>query len=105
MIRFLLRAIGLFALAGGFVAILYDGTHAIAGGPFAMTSMGDAIRKINPVALPALEAFTERVAPGWGGRTISMLLLRPPAALVLLIFGSVFLALGRTRKPKDRFAP
>ena len=41
MIRFILRSLGLWILAAGFVFFVYDGTKSIAGNQLYVTKLGD----------------------------------------------------------------
>ena len=44
MLRFLLRALALLALAAGFAAIIIDGTRSIAGAELSLTPVSDLIK-------------------------------------------------------------
>ena len=98
MIRFLLRAVGLFVLAGGFVALLYDGTKSIAGSVLAITPFADVWRQVSPDSLAWTQAAIERHAPPWVWDPVAMAVLTSPAALVLGVIGAALMLLGRRKR-------
>lgn len=102
MIRFFLRAVGLFVLAGGFVALLYDGTKSIAGSALAITPFADVWRQIHPDSLAWTQAALERQAPPWAWDPVAVTVLTSPAALVLGVLGAVLMLLGRRKRSAPR---
>jgi hypothetical protein len=54
MIRFLLRFIGLWLLAGAFVALVIDGTRSISAGRLAITQFGTAWDSLHPTSFDAM---------------------------------------------------
>ena len=101
MIRFFLRFIGFWFLAGGFVALIVDGTRSIAASALVLTSAGDACFALSPESLAKLEAATRASAPTlWEG--VIAPALSAPAFLILLVLGVVLMTLGRVRE-RSRF--
>ena len=87
MLRFLLRALALLALAAGFAAIIIDGTRSIAGAELSLTPVSDLIKP----RLPGLEIAI--------GRNIHPLLWDPVAvSLLRLPAWAVFALVGLDRK-------
>ena len=99
MIRFLFRFIGLWILAAGFVALVRDGTKSIAGNAIFITRLGEDWNNVQASTLESLKVLVERYAgaPGWD--IVSTYLLGAPTWLVLGIIGSIFILIGRKKKP------
>ena len=98
MIRFLLRFIGLWLLAAGFIFVVYDGTKSIAGNALFLTKVQEVWSNVHQSSLAALKPMLEKYAVVlWDpGMTT---LLDQPIALVLIVLGALLLLLGRKRKP------
>lgn len=99
MIRFVFRFIGLWVLAAGFVALVRDGTKSIAGNAVFITRLGEDWNNLHSTSLDALKAALERYAGPWAWDLTTQYLLAPPSWLVLGIIGSVFILIGRKKKP------
>jgi len=98
MIRFVFRFIGLWILAAGFVALVRDGTKSIAGNAFFVTKLTDDWNNIHSASLQLLQpAIEKRVA--WLWDPVAVTILNAPTWLVLGIIGSIFILIGRKRKP------
>lgn len=106
MIRFVLRFIGLWLLAGAFIAVVYDGTKSIAGDTLFITKLGDTWNSVHPTSLQLLEAGISRHL--WRGQDIwdlvALNILTAPTWLVLGILGALFILLGRKKKPTIGYA-
>ena len=103
MIRFVFRFAGLWILAAGFVALVRDGTYAIAANAWDFSKLGtlnDDWTNIHGASLDALKALAERyLGPAvWEFGSLYILRL-PPTWLVLGIIGSLFILIGRKKKP------
>jgi hypothetical protein len=98
LIRFLFRFIGLWILAAGFVALVRDGTKSIAGNAVFITKLADDWNNIQASSLESLKVLVERYAgaPGW--ELASTYLLAAPTWLVLGIFGSILILIGRKKR-------
>ena len=99
MIRFLFRFIGLWILAAGFVALVRDGTKSIAANALFVTSFTDDWNNLHPASQDALKALTERHAVAWLWEFASTYAMARPTWLVLGIIGSLFILIGRKKKP------
>jgi hypothetical protein len=97
MIRFLFRFAGLFLLAGGFVALVYDGTKTIAGNAIYVTRLSDTWNAVHSTSLQALEAMIKRHGE-WLWNPVMLYVLPAPAWLVLAILGAVLIVIGRKKK-------
>lgn len=103
MIRFLFRFFGLMTLAGAFVFFVYDGTKSIAGNRLFITSVRDAWSAVHQSSLLSLRPGVEEYAV-WLWDPVLLTVLEQPAWLVLLIFGSLLILLGRRKKPLIGYA-
>ncbi|MGJ0508278.1 MAG: hypothetical protein ACR652_14400 [Methylocystis sp.] len=56
MLRLLTRFLGLLLLAGGFIALIVDGTRSIAGGQLLVTTLRRGLSETTPALYKALEA-------------------------------------------------
>jgi hypothetical protein len=99
MFRFVFRFIGLWVLAAGFVALVRDGTKSIAGNAVFVTRLVEDWTNIHGASLDALKALVERYAGPSAWETGSPYVLGAPTWLVLGIIGSIFILIGRKKKP------
>ncbi|MBS0536518.1 MAG: hypothetical protein JSR72_20895 [Proteobacteria bacterium] len=104
MIRFLLRALGLFGLAAAFVLVIYDGTKSIAGNKLFLTSVGDLWTLLNPKSLAAIKPLVSPYASGMLWDPVTVTFLSWPAWAVLGVVAIIFLLLGRPRRPLIGYA-
>lgn len=97
MFRLLARALGLWVLAGAFVAAVVDGMKSIAASTVVLTSAHSAWGDLAPGVLGALRGMVEgRIgAPAWSFLTSSLLAL--PTWAVLGLLGAGLIALGRPK--------
>jgi len=98
MIRFLFRFVGLWVLAAGFVALVRDGTKSIAGNAVFSTRLSEDWNNLHPTSLASIQPAIERHAP-WMWDPVLLTILTAPSWLVLGIIGSIFILLGRKKKP------
>ena len=99
MIRFVFRFIGLWILAAGFVALVRDGTKSIAGNALIVTNLAKDWTEIHETSLEQLKGLVERHAGPSVWELASAYLLGAPSWLVLGIIGSIFILIGRKKKP------
>jgi hypothetical protein len=102
MIRFVFRFIGLWILAAGFVALIRDGTKAIAANAFEFAKLGklgEDWTNIHGASLDALKDLVERYAGSAAREPVTLYLLGAPTWVVLGIVGSLFILIGRKKKP------
>jgi hypothetical protein len=98
MIRFLLRSLGLWILAAGFIFLVYDGTKSIASNAVFMTRVKDVWGSVHQTSMLALQPTLEGIARFlWD--PVMTTFLNAPIMLVLLIVGIVLLVIGRKRRP------
>ena len=98
MIRFLLRFLGLWALAAGFITVVYDGTKSIADNTLYFTRISDAWTNIHQSSLIALQPTLERYAT-WLWKPMMTTLLDQPVWLAFVVVGAILILLGRKKKP------
>jgi len=103
MIRFVFRFVGLWILAAGFVALVRDGTKSIAGNAVFTTALSEDWTNIHASSLQAIEAAIARnVDPyigGWLWDPVVLAILSAPTFVVLGVFGSMLILIGRRKKP------
>ncbi len=102
MIRFVFRFVGLWILAAAFVALIRDGTIAIASNTLDLTKLGrlgDDWNNIPGASLDSLNALTDRYLGASVWEFISAYILGAPTWVVLGIVGSIFILIGRRKKP------
>lgn len=98
MIRFLLRFIGLWVLAGGFIFLVYDGTKSIASNAVLLTRVQDVWGNVHQASLLGLQPTLEGIAQILWDPVMTTFLNQPVAA-VFVIVGVILMVLGRKRKP------
>ena len=102
MIRFVFRFVGLWVLAAGFVALVRDGTYAIAANAvdFArLGKLGDDWNNVPGASVDQFKALIERYAGPGVSELVQAYFLNLPTWLVLGIVGSLFILIGRKKKP------
>ncbi len=97
MLRFLARLLGLLLMAGGFVALVYDGARSIANNAPRVTSVADVIAALFKDKASALQTGVEGAAP-WLWHLLGLPLTLAPACLVGLVLGAILLWLGQPRR-------
>jgi hypothetical protein len=103
MIRFVLRTLGLWILALGFVFLVYDGTKSIAGDQIYFTKLGDVWNAIHSTSLQWLQPAIERHM-AWLWDPVILSVLTAPACLVFAVLGAILMLLGRKKKPLIGYA-
>src|SRR3954447_7497949 len=104
MIRFVLRTLGLWMLAAGFVFLVYDGTKSIAGDQIVYTKLGEVWNAIHSTSLQLLQPAIERHVAQWLWDPVVLSVLTAPTWLVFAILGAVLMLLGRKKKPLIGYA-
>lgn len=101
MIRFLLRFVGFWFLAGGFVAAVVDGTRSIAAAQLVLTPALSAWSSAFPVSLDRMRAVLSGISPAlWTHLAAPFLDL--PLFVVLSVLGVLLMALGRPARHARR---
>ena len=99
MIRFVFRFVGLLILAGGFIALIYDGTKSIAGSTLVFTPLGQIWNNVHSSSLQLLQPAIERHISPFLWDPIVLNILTAPAWIVFAIIGAVLMLIGRKKKP------
>lgn len=97
MIRFLFRFLGFWILAGGFVALVVDGTRSIAASALVVTPAHSAWTSLSPASLDKVRAWMSALAP-WVWTDIAAPILDLPLFALLALVGLLLLAIGNTRR-------
>jgi hypothetical protein len=104
MIRFILRSLGWWILAAGFVFFVYDGTKSIAGDHLFFTKLSDVWNAISATSLLLVRPALEQHGAQWLWDPVILSVLDAPAWLVFAILGAVLMLIGRKRKPLIGYA-
>ena len=104
MIRFILRSLGLWILAAGFVFFIYDGTRSIAANALYFTPLGKTWNEIHSTSLQLLQPAIERHVAVWLWDPVLLSVLTAPTSLVFVILGAILILLGRKKKPLIGYA-
>jgi len=99
MIRFVFRFIGLWILAAGFVALVRDGTKSIAANAVFITRLVEDWNNVHDSSLAQLKSLVERYAGAEVWEFVSNYILAAPTWVVLGVIGSIFILIGRKKKP------
>jgi hypothetical protein len=104
MIRSLFRLIGVIALAAGFILLMYDGAKSIADSRVYIYKLGQLWADIHSASLQAAQARVQASLPAqiWDPGITTV--LDQPAWLIFGIIGTIFILLGRRRKPLIGYA-
>lgn len=100
MIRFLFRFIGLWLLAGAFIALVVDGTRSISAGRIKIDQFGAAWDRLHPSSFDAMRSWIEAHMPMWVWNPVALFVLLTPLFVVLGVAGLVFALIGRKRERK-----
>jgi hypothetical protein len=103
MIRFLLRTLGLWILAAGFIFLVYDGTKSIASNAVFLTRIKDVWGTVHQNSMIALQPALEGIA-GFLWNPAMTTFLDQPVIIVLVIIGALLLVLGRKKRPLIGYA-
>lgn len=103
MIRFLLRFIGLLSLALAFIFLVYDGTKSIADQRLYVTKVAEVWSTFHESSLAQIRPTLQGLAP-WLWDPVATNVLNAPVCLVLVIFGTILVLLGRKRRPLIGYA-
>src|SRR3954454_10396252 len=101
MLRFLVRAIGLVALAGAFALAVMDGARSIANDTLALTPLGASLAQLAPVKFQQLPALASKIHPKlWDPALLDLLYV--PTSVVLAVAGIALAALAAPRRDRRR---
>jgi hypothetical protein len=97
MMRFLLRFVGLWVLAAGFIFLIYDGTKSIAASQPLVTRVQDVWGNVHQASLLSLKPTLMDISSFlWD--PLMTTFLDQPVALVLGILGALMMLLGRKKR-------
>jgi hypothetical protein len=98
MFRFLFRFIGLWLLAGAFVAFVIDGTRSISAAHIVITRSGDAWESLHPATFDAMRSWVELHLPMWVWNPVILFVLLTPLWIILGALGLLLVLIGRKRR-------
>lgn len=105
MIRFVIRTIGLWLLAGGFVAAVIDGMKSIAGSALRMTSALETWTELAAASVATARAFIEGHAGPGVWNALEATLHHVPTWALLGGFGVALISLAQRREAKIGVVP
>ena len=96
MLRFLVRAIGLVALAGAFAAAVMDGARSLANDTISIAPLGSALARLAPQKFEQLPALAAKISPRlWDPFLVDVLWVPASVALAVVGFALVAITLPR----------
>ena len=99
MLRLLVRFAGLLLLAGGFAALIVDGTRSIAAGAVAQTALGQTVHWLVPAKFDQIAPAVQRLHPLlWD--PVLVHLFQVPTWAILGVCGAGLLYFARSRAPQ-----
>jgi hypothetical protein len=102
MLRILARLLGLLLLAGGFIALVVDGTRSIAGGTLAVTSLHRGLSELEPALFESLRvSLTEKSEWLWDPVATNLLTL--PVSFAFLGLGALLILLSARQETQRRY--
>lgn len=102
MLRLLTRFTGLLLLAGGFIALIVDGTRSIAGGRLLVTSLNKGATELFPGLYHGLQAeITEKSAFLWDPIMTTLMLL--PVSVAFGGLGALLIVFSHNQEATPRY--
>jgi len=102
MLRLLTRFLAQLLLAGGFIALIVDGTRSIAGGRLAVTSLRTGLSELFPAFYASLRAsVSARALWLWDPIMTSVMMI--PVSLSLAGLAALFLLISARREASRRY--
>jgi hypothetical protein len=95
MFRFIFRFIGLWMLAGAFVALVIDGTRSITAGRLVILPLIDVWSTLHPASAERLTSAGQEMSP-WLQLAFGYV-LNAPLWIVLGVLGALLVIFGRRR--------
>ena len=99
MIGLLLRVLGWLLLAGGFVALVVDGTQSIAADALRWTPFGQHLAQLLGARFAAIQPAVERNLSPLLWDPVLARLFQVPSFVVLVLAGSVLILASGRRPP------
>ena len=103
MIRFLFRFVGLILLASAFVFFVYDGTKSIANQQVVYVKVSELWADIDQNSLNVAEDWVKQKIT-WAWDPYGQMLFELPTWVVLGLVGTIFILLGRKKRPLIGYA-
>ena len=101
MLRFLLRALGLVALAGAFARAVMDGARSIANNALMLWPTGAALESLAPTRFAQATAWVQKSHPKlWEPALIDLLWV--PTCVTLAVVGLALMALASAGRERRR---
>ena len=104
MIRSLFRLIGVIFLAAAFILLMYDGAKSIADSRFYIYKLGQLWTDVHVASMQAAQAKVQASLPAQVWDPIITTILDQPSWLVFGVIGTLFILMGRRRKPLIGYA-
>lgn len=98
MLSFLVRAIGLWFMAGAIVAVVVDGMKSIAAGRPILTAAAKTWFELSPSTLAASQLWVQKHLGAAAWDPVAAAVLALPTWAVLLAVGALFVWLGSLRR-------
>jgi hypothetical protein len=102
MLRLLTRFLAQLLLAGGFIALIVDGTRSIAGGQLAVTSLSAGLSELFPALYNGLRASVSARAQ-WLWDPVMTGVMTIPVSLSLAGLGALFILISTKREANRRY--
>jgi hypothetical protein len=97
MTRLLFRFIGIWLLAGAFVALVIDGTRSISASRLVISGFAETAAVVFPGTIEFLRNANEEYLPPWLAELLVAYVLEAPLWAVLGVLGALFVILPRRR--------
>ncbi len=102
MLRLLTRLIGLLFLAGGFIALIIDGTRSIAGGSLFVTTLRRGLAEVFPALYNGVQAsIAAKSAFLWD--PVMTTLMLAPVSVALGGLGALLIVFSHRQESQDRY--
>lgn len=102
MLRLLSRFLGLLLLAGGFIALIVDGTRSIAGGELTITNLRRGAVELFPSVYESLQtSVVQKSALLWDPIITTLMIL--PVSIAFGGLGALFIVLSTKRETQMRY--
>ncbi|PPD46584.1 MAG: hypothetical protein CTY15_00785 [Methylocystis sp.] len=102
MLRLLTRFLGLILLAGGFIALIVDGTRSIAGGRLLVTTMRKGLSDALPVLYGSLQSAVEaRSALLWDPVLLTLMIV--PVSVAFGGLGALLIIFSHKQEAANRY--
>jgi hypothetical protein len=98
MLRFFIRILGLLLLAGGFSALVVDGTRTIAGGSPIVTTLLESATELFPQKLQLFQGWVEQHLGNRAWDPAMVLFLHLPVSVTLGGLGAALILLSRKQE-------